>query len=165
MADRFIRFQNTNRFHEYMQIVADKKGMTFRWMAEKLAPLVELKIDSRFIWNLSNRPFKTICRRDGLLVELAKLVGEPQSKLLFLCGVQPWGKRLSMPEQCAIWEFIEAMVNAKETGSPKPPAQRYTRLCNALFGGAEIVTSVDGKGMADFLRSYMEDTVENTVQE
>jgi len=156
---------NTNRFHEYMQIVAAKKGMTFRWMAERLAPLVELKIDSRFVWNLSNRPFKTICRRDGMLVELAKLVGEPQSKLLFLCGVQPWGKRLSMLEQCAVWEFIEGLVDAKEKGSPKPPAQRYTRLLNALFGGAEIVIPVSAEGMADFLKSYLEAPDENPEAE
>ena len=143
--------EQTNCFHEYMKLVTAAKNMSLTELRERLLA-EDFKVARQWTWETSNRPTLRLGNRVGLIEAAAEILGEPLSRLAFLAGMNPWANRLSLAEQGAVWEFVEAIVTAKEAGMAKPPPTRYTELMNTLFGGAKVVNRISNEDMAALLR-------------
>lgn len=151
-----------NCFHDYILAVTRNKGMSLTQLRELIEEYPnpdteETKIARQWTWEISKRPARKIGKRKNIIELAAKVLGEPMSKLAFFAGLNPWSDRLGMIEQGAIWEFIEAIVTAKENGLGKPPVTRYMELCNTLFGGAKVEVTVSNEEMAALLRGEDEE--------
>lgn len=141
----------TNRFHEYILLVAGKRGLTLSQIADNLTE-DGVPTARQFSWEISNRPTMKIGKRVDLIQRLANMLGEPMSRLAFLAGLNPWANRLTVEEQGALWEFVERVVSAKEENTGKPPPSAYQRLCNSIFGGLETVKVLSPEELAEFLK-------------
>lgn len=141
-----------NRLHEYVSIVLKKKGLDHTKMGQ------DLGLDRRFAWNHTHRPMIVLGRRQGLLEKVARYLGEPMSRILWIAGFNPWAERLpSLQYQDAIWEFVERVVYAKEHNLGKPPLTQYLKLLNTIFGGAEGVVPMTQEEMVAYLMGQTDD--------
>jgi len=140
-----------NQFHNHILRVAHKRGLSLQRIADALADR-GLVVARQFSWEISKRPTMKLGQRVNLLENLARLLGEPMSRLAFLGGLNPWADKLDLYEQTALWEFIERIVQAKQNKSGKPPVTYYHRLCNELFGGLDVITPIEPEEMAELLK-------------
>lgn len=147
-------FREFNKFHEYMSEVLSRRGISTIKLAEDLWGNKNLRI---WVWDMSHRVSAIRKKQEERFRQVAELLGEPMSKLLFLGGHNPWANRLSLADQWALWEFAERLAKAKEEGTGKPPLSFYNRLCKSLFGGCDVVQTVTNNEMADFLKAETED--------
>ena len=148
--------ERINFFHEYVRICINRLGLTHTGLAMQLSEDRPNPLPRTFAWDWSHRATKMQAKRDATMMKLATLLKEPLSKLLFLCGINPWAKIIPLQKQGAMWEFMERLTRAMQDNTGKPPATIYVRLCNELFGGAEVVTKVSLEEMAEFLRNIDE---------
>jgi len=143
------RFQEINRLHDYIKTCLDRIGMS---ATEAAARLWGTSNRRTWLWDISNKVTKSEAQRRERYSDLATLIEEPTSKVMFMAGLNPWSMRLSIGDQMAVWEFVERLVLAKELGQKKPSLATCNRLLTILFGGANVMQQVTNDEMAQFLK-------------
>lgn len=121
-----------NRFHEYMRAVMHNMGTSLTEVAQRLNTI------RQFSYEISFRPNRGMDRRYRLAHDIAVIIREPESKVRWFIGLNPWANSLSMNDLAFLWEFCERLVRIKQSGSPKPDLGIYRTLLRQMFGGASL---------------------------
>lgn len=126
-----------NRFIDYVKETAARKGLTLLDIEAKTGYY------RQFINQVSNNP--VLRNRVDRLREIAKVLIEPHSKVMFLAGINPWQNRMPWHLQVVMWEFMERVVRAYEENNDPLPAQAYKDMARKIFNADEHIKKNMGK--------------------
>lgn len=135
---RRLTTDKVNRFHSFVIARAQKRGLTIGDLEEQTAYY------RQFIYQVSSK--EVLKNRRKRLKELAVILREPDGKLFFLAGINPWANRMSYHAQELLWEFVERTVTSYEQGGSGLTSETYDKYRRQIFSADETITKNVGNG-------------------
>ncbi len=121
------------KIYDYIKRVSEQKKLRVGDITSAVG------ICRQSIWQMQNRRNGIMNARIKTIEEIARVIIEPKSKLLFLSGYNPWANKLSLDETIKLWEFVEILVHRLVEKKPLPSKDSYLKF----------VRDLDGQGKGD----------------